>query len=181
MHDPFKTEENLLPAPHSSFAGHARKDGVGRRAFAAIAKLWQPRGTTAEPAAATVSRYSLRLIDRVTGRAYSAEEMVNGMALARIKVIADTSYGLLPSDSGWILSFTAAGAVEVGVHSTLPAGFNCAVVRKVGTAGLTLNPGSGVTLNGISANYTMSEAYNCASLLHFGDGDYMIKGDAVSA
>ena len=82
MSDPFRTEENRLPEPHRDFAGNNNTDGVGKRAFKAIAKLWQPRGTTGEEAAATVSRYAQRLIDRLTGKAYSADELAPRVDLA---------------------------------------------------------------------------------------------------
>lgn len=64
-----------MPVPDAEFVGISRKDNLGKRAFAAVAKLWRPRGTSMEPAAATVSRYAMRLIDRETGKAYSAEEL----------------------------------------------------------------------------------------------------------
>lgn len=75
MSDPFKIEENTLPVPDAEFAGLGRKDSFGKRAFSAVAKLWRPRGTSMEPAAATVSRYAMRLIDRKTGKAYAADEL----------------------------------------------------------------------------------------------------------
>jgi hypothetical protein len=43
-----------------------------------LAKSWQPRGTALENLMATLCRYSLRVIDRSTGEAYSADELADG-------------------------------------------------------------------------------------------------------
>lgn len=86
--DPFNTEDNLLIEPHRNHRGSNNADGIGRRAFAAVAKLWTPRNASNELPASTVSRYTMRLIDRATGKAYSADELVSG-ASVRTAIASD--------------------------------------------------------------------------------------------
>lgn len=64
-----------FPQPSSAFAGSAtRANPVSKK----LAKAWQPKGTSLENLLATLSRYALRVIDRRTGEAYSADELADG-------------------------------------------------------------------------------------------------------
>lgn len=175
MSDPFRTSQNLLPEPHSSFAGHSRKDGVGKRAFAAIAKLWQPRGTTAEPAAATVSRYSMRLIDRVSGQAYSADELRSALVKTINALDGGGNYTLKPEDNGLVLLINPEAAATVEIQAdTLPPGFNCAVVRYQSDT-VTFSP-DGVTLVSKDDLLGISDPYTAASILCTGTNIFLVTG-----
>ncbi|MCW1885514.1 hypothetical protein OKA04_12310 [Luteolibacter flavescens] len=172
MPDPFNADRNRLPDPHRDFAGVNNSDGIGKRAFKAIAKLWTPRGTTAEEPAATVARYALRLIDRLTGRAVSADEillrdMSNFDALAgwnAIKPSAANDLNSAPQRLYWTmnhLNWNRQNSLPPVIR-TLTVGdswaTNCvSLLRAVlGTAG-TVKMSSQVALNGtavLSAHYS---------------------------
>ena len=67
--------KNQIPDPHVDFAGRNNLDSSGKNSFRRKAKLFAPENTNMEEMVSTVSRYALRLIDRVTGKAYSADEL----------------------------------------------------------------------------------------------------------
>lgn len=66
-----------LPNPHPDHAGRNFVERKSKEAFARIAKLWQPSGEENEITHSTVSRYAQYLIDRLTGKAYSADELLS--------------------------------------------------------------------------------------------------------
>ena len=61
-----------FPAPHSTAAGTAN---TASKSLAETAKDYSPKGTHLEPAGSTLARFALRLLDRTTGRAHSADEL----------------------------------------------------------------------------------------------------------
>ena len=64
-----------VPKPSSAVAARNRLE-AGALDEKTLARLWRPRaGSLLEVVLATISRLSLRLIDRVTGEAYSADEL----------------------------------------------------------------------------------------------------------
>lgn len=64
-----------LPNPHSSVSGVNTTD-AGSQKPSRVAEKWRPAGTPiTEPKVSTLSRFAGRLIDRLTGRAYSADEL----------------------------------------------------------------------------------------------------------
>lgn len=64
-----------FPQPSAEFAGTAqRANPVAQK----LARSWQPKGTNLENLLATLSRYALRVIDRTSGNAYSADELADG-------------------------------------------------------------------------------------------------------
>jgi hypothetical protein len=64
-----------IKAPHSSVAGSAN---TTTQTLAQAARAWTPKGTHLENPGSTLARFANRLIDRVTGRAYSADEFAAG-------------------------------------------------------------------------------------------------------
>ena len=66
-----------LPNPHSSVSGVNTSD-AGNQKPSRVAEKWRPAGTpVTEPKVSTISRFAGRLIDRLTGKAYSADELLN--------------------------------------------------------------------------------------------------------
>lgn len=61
-----------FPLPHVSVVNNDAAIASNNNA-----KKWAPKGVSMETPVATVSRASLRLIDRVSGRALSADELAN--------------------------------------------------------------------------------------------------------
>jgi hypothetical protein len=65
-----------LPVPHSTVSGRNNQD-KGNQKFSTIARLWRPRNTPfSEPAVSTLARFAGYLIDRETGKAYSADKLM---------------------------------------------------------------------------------------------------------
>lgn len=85
-----------LPNPHTDFTGRGFVERKAREAFSRMAKLWTPRGEENEPTHCTVSRYAQQLIDRATGKAYSADEISSKWKAA--------AYAPLKSGSDFIFS-----------------------------------------------------------------------------
>lgn len=66
-----------LPNPHSSVSGVNTSD-AGNQKPSRVAEKWRPAGTpVTEPKVSTISRFAGRLIDRLTGKAYSADELLS--------------------------------------------------------------------------------------------------------
>lgn len=64
-----------LPNPHSSVSGVNTSD-TGSQKPSRVAEKWRPNGAPiTEPKVSTLSRFAGRLIDRLTGKAYSADEL----------------------------------------------------------------------------------------------------------
>jgi hypothetical protein len=66
-----------LPFPHPNNAGRNLQESRPAESFEKRAKLWRPKDVPNENLTATASRFALQLIDRTTGRAYSADELVD--------------------------------------------------------------------------------------------------------
>lgn len=61
-----------FPNPSATFRGTAqRANPIAQK----LAKAWQPAGTALEGLLSTLCRYALRVIDRETGEAYSADQL----------------------------------------------------------------------------------------------------------
>lgn len=63
-----------FPEPHASVAGDRHTENRPGL-IARLARLWRPQGAK-EQELSTLARFAGRLIDRQTGRAYSADELV---------------------------------------------------------------------------------------------------------
>lgn len=63
------------PEPDISVRGSLNAENPQRRRLSAVAKLWRPKNVTGETPASTLARYAVRLIDRLTGKAYSVDEL----------------------------------------------------------------------------------------------------------
>lgn len=64
-----------FPEPHPSVAGDRHTENRPGL-IARLARLWRPQGAK-EQELSTLSRFAGRVIDRTTGRAYSADELVD--------------------------------------------------------------------------------------------------------
>ncbi len=108
MADPFNTEENTLPEPHADFAGVNRKDSFGKKAFAAVARLWRPRGSTREHEGA---RGSTREHEGARGSTREHEGAGSGERIAKAARRATCSFS----------SGMSASPRSSGMHSPSPA------------------------------------------------------------
>ncbi len=79
------TQFHQLPAPDSTVAGRNNKDASpSEKSFAQLAKHWKPSDTPFEQLVATISRFAHRLVDRTTGKAYSADELLAAMGSGEV-------------------------------------------------------------------------------------------------
>lgn len=128
MSDPLNTERNKLVKPATAFQGPSNADGG---VFAKIAKLWRPKDAPAsEGLTATAARYAGRLVDLVTGLAYSADEFYT-YAAAKLKLYFDTLYvavSQLSTTGGEnkVPQFDSVGNLSLGIsnRTSLGAGGN---------------------------------------------------------
>jgi hypothetical protein len=175
-----------LPNPHPDNAGRGLVERIASSSFARVAKLWTPTGALNEQPAASVSRFALQLIDRLTGKAYSADELVG--AERTIDAIASDPAGargalrvptpILHNEAGLAKFFnaimrtdeaTAASPAVVGMTGfadSMPAYFGQMLAmdlsQKIGLAGLC-NPGFGQSWNGASASVALTGGAAVAS------------------
>ena len=63
------------PRPAEPVTGSQTKESSFRHTIQTIAKLWRPRNASENVDTATMSRYAMRLVDMVTGNAYSSDEL----------------------------------------------------------------------------------------------------------
>ena len=67
--------ESAFPEPHSSVAGYNNTDR-GSAKPSLLAEKWKPKDApVGETPVSTLARFAGRLIDRATGKAYSADEL----------------------------------------------------------------------------------------------------------
>lgn len=122
-----------VPAPDSDWMRDHQADAPATRSLTKMARLWRPFGTFFETGAATIARYAHRLIDRTTGKAYSADEL-EAKILAGVGVpahthtssgITDASFGGNgAADANKVPKFDSVGALMCSYRFTVrePAG-----------------------------------------------------------
>jgi len=80
---PLPNNFNEIPKLHGTLTGENNQKPNSDLAIDKMAKNYTPKGFKSEPSLASVSRFAVRLIDRLTGKAYSADELAildeNGM------------------------------------------------------------------------------------------------------
>lgn len=118
--------KNPLDFPKPAARWQGVKQLVGN-VTKSLLRAWQPKGTTMEGGVSLLSRFSLRLIDRATGDAHSADELKLGarnklfpVALASLRVAAAWKDSLpdAPAGNGGALGLgDAAGSVITGTST----------------------------------------------------------------
>jgi len=139
------TPTNLadFPIPHSTVAGPANTAG---EPLAASAKAYVPKNTQLETPGSTLARFALRLSDRATGRAYSADELADGGLAAASSIVhgfVAVAAGTLviPRTHRYVRKTTGAGAEALTLANGTFIGqrLNIRLVVDGGGAG-TLTP-----------------------------------------
>lgn len=92
---------------------------------------------------------------------------------ASYNAISSSTYTLVASDNGKILTFSATCTVTI---PTLFQGFNCMIVQT-GTGQVTLTAGSGVTVNNRSLYTKTAGQYAVASIIATSGTNYISGGD----
>jgi hypothetical protein len=72
---PSTPKKQSIPDPAPSIAGNRTLDGTRQTQISSQAAKYRPKNAILETLASTVSRYAVRLINRKTGEAYSADEL----------------------------------------------------------------------------------------------------------
>lgn len=136
-----------LPEPHSTVAGHNNPE-TSTFSLKKLARLWRPQNVI-EPEVSTLARFAGRLIDRVTGKAYSADEFA--------QKLRDDGF-VAPDDEGNIIvngvaprQVTAAevdtDVPKAGEHISLPDHSNCTAIGDGESTVLELQWSGELTLN----------------------------------
>jgi hypothetical protein len=83
----FTGKSQILPPPATSVSGKNCKTQDQGKSFEEAARQYAPVGAK-EPSTATVSRYAMRVVDLVTGEAYSADELSTATVAAAVAASA---------------------------------------------------------------------------------------------
>ena len=91
---------------------------------------------------------------------------------------ANTSIILSDSNNNSIVCCTSSSAVTVIVPSTLAAGFSCMIIQA-GTGQVTLQAGSGTTLNSFGALFKTAGQNAAVSIIQLSNAVYNISGNLI--
>jgi len=86
-----------------------------------------------------------------------------------------TSYTLLSSDNGKIVTLSNAGAITLNVPASLPAGFNCTLVQ-LGAGQVTITPSS-TTVNNRQSFTKIKGQYAAATIIMYATNIFLTQGD----
>jgi hypothetical protein len=89
-----------------------------------------------------------------------------------------TTYTILASDAGKVITCNNGSAVTVTVPSGLGAGFNCSFVQK--GAGQVSFSASGTTINNRQSHTKINAQYGVASLVAYAADTFVLAGDTAS-
>jgi len=96
----------------------------------------------------------------------------------RINTIAGTTYTVLPSDNGAILSFTNGGAITLTVPSGLSTEFSCGIIQA-GAGQVTPTAATGVTISNRQSQTKTAGQYAFMSLTSIAQDIYILAGDGA--
>jgi len=89
-----------------------------------------------------------------------------------------TTYTLLSSDAGKVITLNNASAITLTVPTGLGANFNCTLVQ-LGAGQVTIS-GSGTTVSNRSSHTKIAGQYGVATLLSYADTTWILAGDTTS-
>lgn len=92
-----------------------------------------------------------------------------------IKTLTGTTYTLLTSDDGKILTTSNASLQKFEIPTGLPVGFNCSVIQ-LGTGPVGFSAASGVTLNTFAGKTLMAGQYAAVSIIEYENNIVNIAG-----
>jgi len=97
---------------------------------------------------------------------------------ASINAQTGTTYTLLSSDAGKVITLDNASAITLTVPTGLGANFNCTLVQ-LGAGQVTIS-GSGTTVSNRSSHTKIAGQYGAATLLSYADTTWILAGDTTS-
>jgi hypothetical protein len=89
-----------------------------------------------------------------------------------------TTYTLLSSDAGKVITLNNASAITLTVPTGLGANFNCTLVQ-LGAGQVTIS-GSGTTVSNRSGYTKIAGQYGVATLLSYADTTWILAGDTTA-
>lgn len=96
---------------------------------------------------------------------------------ASINAQTGTTYTLLSSDAGKVITLDNASAITLTVPTGLGANFNCTLVQ-LGAGQVTIS-GSGTTISNRSSHTKIAGQYGVATLLSYADTTWILAGDTA--
>jgi hypothetical protein len=113
----------------------------------------------------------------IAGVTFSAAVVSDGgyrITSNAINALTGTTYSLLTSDNGKIITWSNAGGVTLTVPSGLPVGFNTTVIQiGAGAVGIT---GSGTTLNSFEGKLRTAGQHAAVSIISYSSNVFNIAG-----
>ena len=113
----------------------------------------------------------------IAGATFSAAVVSDGgyrITSNAINALTGTTYSLLTSDNGKIITWSNAGGVTLTVPSGLPVGFNTTVIQiGAGAVGIT---GSGTTLNSFEGKLRTAGQHAAVSIISYTSNVFNIAG-----
>jgi hypothetical protein len=113
----------------------------------------------------------------IAGATFSAAVVSDGgyrITSNAINALTGTTYSLLTSDNGKIITWSNAGGVTLTVPSGLPVGFNTTVIQiGAGAVGIT---GSGTTLNSFEGKRRTAGQHAAVSIISYSSNVFNIAG-----
>jgi hypothetical protein len=97
---------------------------------------------------------------------------------ASINAQTGTTYTLLSSDAGKVITLDNASAITLTVPTGLGANFNCTLVQ-LGAGQVTIS-GSGTTVSNRSSDTKIAGQYGVATLLSYADTTWVLAGDTTA-
>jgi hypothetical protein len=94
---------------------------------------------------------------------------------ASINAQTGTTYTLLSSDAGKVITLDNASAITLTVPTGLGANFNCTLVQ-LGAGQVTIS-GSGTTVSNRNSHTKIAGQYGAATLLSYADTTWILAGD----
>jgi len=113
----------------------------------------------------------------IAGATFSAAVVSDGgyrITSNAINALTGTTYSLLTSDNGKIITWSNAGGVTLTVPSGLPVGFNTTVIQiGAGAVGIT---GSGTTINSFEGKLRTAGQHAAVSIISYSSDVFNIAG-----
>jgi hypothetical protein len=93
-----------------------------------------------------------------------------------INALTGTTYTLLTTDDGKILTMSNASGITLTIPSGLPVGFNCSIIQ-IGAGQVGITTASGVTLNSFNNQFRIQGQHGRANLVEYVANIFNISGN----
>lgn len=102
-------------------------------------------------------------------------DLIDQLLTASVNAQTGTTYTLLASDNGKVVTFNNAAAITVTVPAGLGAGFSCGAVQ-LGAGQVTFVAGASATVHSYTALLSLAGQYAAASLLAYVADTFLLAG-----